>query len=105
MAEQVELAWNGFAKGGGLSQPVDRYAGRFENAIWGDLTAKAVDGRLTFQIGELTLRNHGLGEDKFRMEVPGGGVIEGHFLVNDKQEVEGLSVETPEGPAEFRKLP
>ncbi len=105
MAERVELVWNGFAKGEGLSLPVDRYVGRFENAFWGDLTAKAADGGLTFQIGELTLRNHGLGDDKFRMEVPGGDVIEGRFLVNDQQEVEGLSVETPEGPTEFRKFP
>lgn len=105
MAERVEPAWNGFAKGEGLTQPVDRYAGRFENAFWGDLTATAVEGGLNFQIGELTIRNHGLGDNKFRMEVPGGEVIEGHFLVNDKQEVQGFSVETPEGPAEFRRLP
>jgi len=105
MAEQVELAWNGFANGKGLSQPVDRYAGRFEHPLWGELVATADGGGLKFQIGELTLHNHGLGDDKFRMEVPGGGVIEGRFLVNDKQKVEGIVVETPEGAAEFRKLP
>jgi CubicO group peptidase (beta-lactamase class C family) len=103
-AQRTKPDWNGFAAGAGLTQPAERYAGHFENNLWGDLVISAERGGLKFRVGDLTLRGHGLAKDKFRLEVPGGDIIEGKFLFDEQQQLRGLVLQTPEGDAEFRKL-
>jgi hypothetical protein len=103
MAQRVELPWQAPTSGGNLSQPVEKYAGTYRSAFWGDLHASVADGKLTAQVGELPLRLHALDKDKIRLEVTPGTVTVGAFRLEGDRVV-GLVVKTPDGDAELKKV-
>jgi CubicO group peptidase (beta-lactamase class C family) len=103
MAQRTELAWNAPTTGQGLSQPVEKYAGTYRSPFWGDLQTAVTGGKLNARVGELALRLHALGDDKFRLELAPGDVVEGSFKIEGNRVV-GLVVKTPEGDAELEKV-
>ncbi len=104
MSERVELHWNEFASGAGLSQPIERYAGTYQSPFWGELHVSVADNKLVLRIGGLKLRGHGLGDDRLRLQLLPGDILEGSFRLNDAEQVTDMVVQTPEGEAELRKI-
>ncbi len=102
-AQVIELEWVPPTGASALSEPLAAYVGTYENPLFGEATISVQDGKLAFHVGQLPLRWHALGENRFRLEIPPGDVTEGAFQVTDDGTVTSLSVLTPEGKAEFTR--
>ncbi len=102
--KRKELEWTPPGTAGGLSQAVEKYAGTFENPIWGEMTVTLDDGRLALGVGDHAMRCHSLGEDSLRIEILPGDATTGKFQVGEDGTVDAVIVVTPMGRVEFRRI-
>ncbi len=102
-AKTIELTWVAPSAANGLDHPPSAYAGVYYCELFGKAEIALAGDQLVFQLGELPLRWHASGPNKFRVEIPGGDVAQGGFDVAEDGAIRGLYVLTPDGKAAFER--